>query len=362
LHLNAFPKPISYYQSPNFEGERGQPVTPDVETAHLTLLDADDLLRGRIISQLQTIRFRRSGRLIGQYVVMAQGLLAVDVNGVPIKLNIDPDDDWANLSTFSQIERHCISLPFIQQRDAALENWDGYDAFHDLPVLSEPFASNYYHFTISFLPKFRHFADAAYLGIPRQFCELPFQRELIGMTASMRRITPLNDMVKVEDPILVHEPFSCEALDWLRSQVGLRARKGNRLIYISRLSTLTGRRDGTIAETEEFNRFLREFNFETIDFGAGEKSVAEQIAMLDGAKVVLSVHGANLTNMAYAESGISVIEMLPYSWSYFSNMQIALAVPLNYFGIVCHQMTEHRQWLVNVDVLRFALQEALRAA
>ena len=171
------------------------------------------------------------------------------------------------------------------------------------------------------------------------------------MTYGERRIIPFPEMTKVEDPILLHEPFSTDALQWLRTRVGLQARKGERLIYVARRSSLVGRHHGGILENEDFCRFLELHGFETVDFGSGEMTISEQIALLDGAKLVMSAHGANLTNIAFAQEGISVIELLPYYWTYFSHMQISLAASLNYFGIVCHCINSDRQIVVNIETL-----------
>jgi capsular polysaccharide biosynthesis protein len=86
--------------------------------------------------------------------------------------------------------------------------------------------------------------------------------------------------------------------------------------------------------------------------------VSEQIKMLDGAGIILSAHGANLTNIGFMEEGANVIEMLPQSWAFYSIMQIAMAASLNYFGVLCSSINDHRDIIVNMDDLNLAFDEA----
>jgi hypothetical protein len=360
-----FPKPISYYQSHNFSGERALPLVPDLDIEKLTLLDADEYFRERITSQLRCVKFRRFGQLSGQYIILRNGLLAIDRNGTPIKLNTDSDDDWAYSSIFGQLENFCCSDQFVDLRRYAMDNWEKIDVTGSFPIIGEAHAAdNYYHFTVLLLPKVRNFANVATtnIGIPIECIKRPFQRELIGMTYGERRIIPLHEMTKVENPTLLYEPFSTDALAWLRHRVGLRARKGNRLIYVARRSILSGRGHGGIIEDEDFLRFLASHRFETIDFGSGDIGISQQIAMLDGAKIVMAAHGANFTNLVFAQEGVGVIELLPYYWAYFSTMQIALAARLNYFGIICNNVDRDFRITVNMETLSLALKKALEVA
>jgi hypothetical protein len=357
-----YPKPISYYQSPRFTGERGEIVTPAGDLNKISLVGADAALLGRVRAQLETIKFRRRGTLRGQYALIAGGVLAIDHNGTPIKLNCDSDDDWMHTSIFSYVENLCASHDFLRRRDNALSQWDDLPLVRGLPFLAELHAAdNYYHFCTLFLPRVRHFADSpeTILCLPPLLLERPFQRELIWRTFGARTILPCPNMTRIEDPHLLFEPFAPDGLAWLRDRVGLRARRGERRIYVNRRG---GWRDGGIADEGDFARFLERHHFETIDFGTGEVPISTQIAMLDGARVVLSAHGAGLTNIAFAEEGISVIEILPYYWSCFTHMQLALAASLNYFGLVCMAVDDQKRMVIDTSLLSTVLEQALATA
>lgn len=362
MSVSAYPKPFAYYQSPLFEGRRAEIHAPDADLSRISLSGGDAAQRARVLNQLQVTKFRRLGRLRGEYVILAGGLLALDRDGAPIKINCDADDDWAHNSVFSQLENQCSAPDFGIIRDRVLSQWDSLPSIGETPFLAEPYsAKNYYHFSMVFLPKVRHVAAAGEVALPQTYLHYPFQRELIGLTFAERRILPTPDIFRVTDPVLRYEPFGNENVRWLREAVNTRARRGERRIYVARRSTMVGRAHGSILEDADFQNFLERHGFETVDFGSGEIPVSAQIEMLSGARVVLSAHGANLTNIAYAEEGVSVIEVLPFYWAYFSHMHIAAAAGLNYFGLLCNEIDAERRLKPDLGQLSRALEAALDA-
>ena len=359
--LEIYPKPIYFYQSRDYMGIRHLPVNANFDLSKIKLVGADDKQKARILSQFDTVKFSYLGRLIGEYAIMSGGMLAIDRNGVPIRLNSSPDDDWIHSSSFQQIEDYCCTYRFMSERHDILARWNELPVHRDHYVIAEPHSHhNYYHFHLCFLPKIRKTADSAQtrISLPKEYLERPFQRELLMQVGGGRLFYPIDYTVRVIDPLLVQEPFSREGMEWLRKTTGLRASKGNRRIYITRKSTMVGREHGTILETEEFLHFLEANQFETIDFGTGDVTIEEQIRKVDGAGIVLSAHGANLTNIVYLDSGVAVIELFPNYWTQSSYMEIAAVTSLQYYGIVC-STDERGRVLINVDVLARTLEQAL---
>jgi len=359
-----YPKPIAFYQHPAFEGEACVRMAPDTDLSRLRLFDVDADFEARILSQFRLTKFRHFGRLRGEYLLQNKCLMALDRHGAPIKLNTDALDDWAMTSLFGELELHCAQPLFRLHRDALLRRW------HDAPLHKNPVVlagthadHNYYHFSICTLPQIRHFPDtpATCIGLPVQYLERRFQLDLVQMTLGQRLVLPLSDGARVQDPWLIYEPVTQAGIQWLRKRTGLRAERGNRLIHIARRSSQTGRVGGCIDETPAFLEFLQRHGFETVDFGEGGVSVPDQVAMLSGARVILSAHGANLTNLAYVAEGVSVIEVMPYFWTYFSHIQVSCAAGLNHFSVVCHEITEGQNMVPNVETLETALDAALVA-
>jgi hypothetical protein len=72
---------------------------------------------------------------------------------------------------------------------------------------------------------------------------------------------------------------------------------------------MVGRSGGGIAEDEIFMELLARYKFDVIDFGVGDVPVGDQIMALDGARIILGAHGANLANIVYLEPRVSIIEL-----------------------------------------------------
>ncbi len=357
-----FPKPISFYQHKHFTGQRHVPVDMGYDLSRITLLGVDEREKQRILSQLECQRFSYVGKLSGEYAIMRWALLAIDKNGTPIRINSVPDEDWLHDSWFHQLEMYCASDEFMRDRDAALASWNTLQCAQGAVVLSEVHAiRNYYHFTTGFLPKIRRSENVAQsvLCMPRDYVLRPFQVNLLMRTCGHRVISLYENTVRVNDPMFVQEPLCREAADWLRQTTGLKASRGARKIYVTRKSTIVGREHGSIHETDAFKGVLAEFGFEAIDFGEGDVPVEEQVRRLDGAGIILSAHGANLTNTIYVTGGASVIELLPYYWAQPGYMQIAALSDVRYFGLVCGVDPQSRL-IVEPDALRSAIRSALQ--
>jgi capsular polysaccharide biosynthesis protein len=280
-----------------------------------------------------------------------------------VRTNYDPEEDTAHNSVFQQYESYCVSEDFHTIRNYVTKNWNEFPVFHDLPVLSEYYAAkNYHHFKVRFLPQVRRYADSAetQIGVPDELLALPFQRELIGRTYGSRNILPLPIVFRVVNPILSYDPISSDGVAWLREHVGLRAERGRRRIYIRRGGSLVGRRGGGVVETPEFLAFLARHNFETISFGGGELPIAEQVALLNGAGIVMSAHGASLTNIAYLDPGVSIIEIFGKHWCHHSHIQLAMHVGLRHSGVIS-EIDDQLNLRVDMRRLEAAFERSLQA-
>lgn len=101
-----------------------------------------------------------------------------------------------------------------------------------------------------------------------------------------------------------------------------------RRIYISRRAARWRR----VINEAEVLAALRPWGFVSVQLET--LSLAEQIALMQGAEAVIGIHGAGLTNLAFCQPGATVIEILPrnavlpYFWI------IAQVAGLNYFPLL----------------------------
>lgn len=82
----------------------------------------------------------------------------------------------------------------------------------------------------------------------------------------------------------------------------------------------------------EFNSFLQDYKIESIKLE--DLSLAEQVQLFSGARLVLGVHGAGLTNIMFCKEGTDVVEILPPLCATPAFFKIAVANKLNYRFLV----------------------------
>lgn len=353
------PAPTYFYQSPRFTGR--SEIVPDSLDGmdRVQVFAASEQRRERYREQIDARRVRRSGVLAGDYVVILDGMLALNRNGTPIMINAGPEDDWDNPPLSAKIGRYCRTPEFLTLRESILEAWDQLNFVSGGTVLTDVYLQNYYHYKLFFLPKIRMTQDTetTVLLMQETAIALPFQKEMLTRAAGERRMAFFKDIMPVRDPFLIQEPASFEGVQWVRETMGLAPRKGGRNIYIRR-SPPGVSRARSIVEDEAFDAFLARHGFESVFFGEGDVSVADQTAMLDGANVILSMHGANLTNMLYLDTETTVIEVLPGYWSNYTHVHIGAAVGLHYRGVITEDYTPDGSVRVDIDRLEALMAEA----
>lgn len=196
-------------------------------------------------------------------------------------------------------------------------------------LLALPLYSNYYHWMVELLPRLQLLDDdPAWAGLPLMVPEsLPaFARETLQIAGLMGRAVFLPEGLHRFDSLVVPSILSPPshpsplAVDWLRTRLGqpmLPAEQRRRRLYISR------RDAGTrfACNEAELEAMLGRYGFETVVMSG--LTVAQQIALFASAEVVVGIHGASLTNLAFTESGACVIELFQEAW--FTNAFYHLA-------------------------------------
>lgn len=249
--------------------------------------------------------FERLGVLRGEYVLI-NGQMLIRRDGTCIKANMALEEIHAS----ERAEKYSTSDEFLSIKAQVLNSWDQIMTFENLPVLSHPYPQNYFHWTCETVTKMRFLntlPQSEVLVMEKDLARV-FQRDLLARTIGSKTALVLSTrVIRVKDPVLSHDLMSDEAIHWLRKTINIKVSTGPRRIYLRR--TPSKQRTGAIIETIEFVEFLREFGFETVEF-MGELKVHEQVKMLEGASVILSAHGAGLTNTAYLTPPLTIIEVI----------------------------------------------------
>ena len=348
----------AFYESIHYESLRERRIRRSALGGNITFSDSHPVARDGILDYFETTSFERVGILRGEYLLHAAGLLLVDLRGVLTSACLPPED-W---SAAHALAMQSVEPTMTSQIRLLLENSDQLPFAENPPVFCDPYPLNYFHFSLELIPRMRHFAEYARAPLVMEHNSLsrPFQRDLLSRVASGMEYFPVGRGIRVRDPILAHGGMSEEGIFWLRRASGISAMPGRRKIYICRAATGTRTTSGGgISESVGFQTLLRDFGFETVDFGNGEHGVAAQVAMLEGAGLILSAHGAALTNLAFLNPKLTVVEVMGSRTSRACFMHIAATLGFDYHGIFSSTYDEQSDIVVDLDELRDELRRRL---
>jgi len=126
----------------------------------------------------------------------------------------------------------------------------------------------------------------------------------------------------------------------------------NERIYVSR-SRQKARR---IKNEDEVVKAVKEFGFTVIHFE--DCTFEQQVAIGRGAKVFVSSHGANLTNLMFMNRGSHVLELIRRDKPNFCYWALASVAEHNYYYQLCDKVGNDHL-LVNIEELRVNLHRIL---
>jgi len=303
--LSARPR-ICFYQSRHYRPLEERAIVRHYDPARLHAAEKFADRRRVVMEYFEEVTFQRAGILEGEYVAANIGVL-VRRDGMLIKMNMLAEEPWAS----RKMDELCAS-PQLQANIKLLQKaWDRLPVVEDLPLLSHPYHDNYFHWSLEVVPNLRFFSGDGPIAVCEPCLHRSFQRDLLARAAGGRKVCPLKGPVVVRNPRLSCTTMSQDAVRWLRHSTKITTSAGPRRLYLRRSgSSKRWPPGGGLAESADFLDFLTRNGFETVDFGSAERSIEEQVQMLDGAAVILAPHGAALTNLAYLAAPLTVIEVM----------------------------------------------------
>ena len=345
--------PQSYYQNARFRGahEKRLPFLP-LDHAEVTIFSSSELLKNRLLVEFERLPTERSGIMLGEYVALETGFYLIDRKGNPISINF-PD----GCATARILYDGVNTREFWNLRQSLLETWDSIPLIDNGAMFSHVYHNNYYHFTFEFMQNFRLLTPytVSEVVIPRALLALNFQRDLISRALGSRKVVFADRPIRVRNPVLTQTHQTYEGLRWIRGLMGVQAAAGSRRYFIKRSPTKS-RPGNNIAETVEFRDFLARWNFESIDFGNGERTIEQQIQMLSGAAVILAPHGAGLTNLAYLNPPLTIIEVFSRHVLSASFIQLAVALGFKYYGFISDELDENGSILPDISQMQTIME------
>lgn len=297
----------SFYQVRGFVPHCLRTVERQCDRSLLHYDSKFELVMETVMQHFDRLIAVRAGTLVGDYMLLEGAALLIRRDGMFIHINTALED----ASACAKVEALGMAQEFMDTSAAALSQWDSVPVVEHEPFLYHIYFNNYYHWSLEALPQQRLFGRSknnAILVFPASL-KHKFQRDSLALTAKGRTVIPLTMPVILRDPILVSEELSEEGLWWLRRTTGITVSSGRRRIYLRRTTSTRAGLSG-LCETPEVLDFLKQNGFETIEFGDRPMGIAEQVKLFDGAAVILAPHGAALTNLAYLNPPLSVIEVM----------------------------------------------------
>ncbi|MEM7345167.1 MAG: glycosyltransferase family 61 protein [Chloroflexota bacterium] len=218
---------------------------------------------------------------------------------------------------------------------------------------------NYHHWLIECMPRLRlaleepAFANCPVI-VPATLS--PFQKEtmqLLGLSAD--RLLPFNGGDWQFRNLIFPSigTFAPQELRWVRNKflAAIEARgNADGLYYITRRDT-TNRQ---VINEDEVATFLQKQGFQIITLT--ELSFSKQLELFASARVVIGPHGAGLTNMLFAPSTATLIELIPDDQVNHCFWLIANAVGHRYTFLAGQTMNAQRDFTVSLERLRQALR------
>ncbi|MBV9511274.1 MAG: glycosyltransferase family 61 protein [Caulobacteraceae bacterium] len=328
------------------EAHRGLIVPHDL-SERVGLHCQTEALKCRLLSESDRVNFDRVGILQGDFVPLDDGLMLIDREGGYLMVNF-PAEPNVGYVPYNKANRRDVWDYAQSVRDV----WDQIPVIENAAIFSHAYATNYYHFCLEFLQKFRLIEpfDVTTIAMPSMIYEGGVYRELIERVLGRRIVVATNQPMRLRNPVVAEAHQSDEALRWLRHLAGETVQPQGRRYYIRR-SPLIPRVGNNISENADFLEFLRRHSFEVVDFGNGELPVREQIGKLKGASIILAAHGAGLTNLAYLNAPVRIIEVFSRSVIAQSFMQISAALGFEHHAIISEQLDGEANVVVDCDLL-----------
>lgn len=312
---------------------------------------------GALMHYFTDTLYDRMGVLRGEYVITDSGQLLITREG-EIVSGMDNQQDTHCARNTDQYAMELVNSP---DHAYLVEHFDTFPLIERTPVLTHPYGINYFHFTLELMPMFRYFEDPIFTGfmIPKQLMALGFQVDLLRHIAPGKNVVGMQGPIRVNDPILCGGMFHEAGIHYVRQKMNIEVPAGTRRLYLKRPGTLT-RKVGGGGMTPEMEAMLEsEFGFEAISFGLGEYSIEQQAMLMAGAEVVLSPHGAAMTNMIYLTPKTTVIELINILTPRMMYASIAGALGLPYHCIYTPIIDENYRLVYDLDLFRKTLDAIL---
>lgn len=213
----------------------------------------------------------------------------------------------------AQVRANSVSIASILKRGFASPS----DPAQSYGIIHSPWTAGYYHWLTESLPRAlvmqRECPDTILLLPSKKY--QPYLETLRAIGQPKTEFFPDGRNIQLTNPVITNCPANFATTDpsllqdlqkQILAELGIEPISPHRKIYISRARS----RGRFVLNEEALIGDLEKEGFETVY--AEQLSFRQQVSLFNAAKVLVSIHGAGLTNMLFMQEGTSVVEMLPY--------------------------------------------------
>lgn len=253
---------------------------------------------------------------------------------------------WSNYLTSDNVLLNDLSVEFRENEDV-----DGfkYSVFcnslpeetyidENIAILHSAGSTNYFHWVINVLPKLEFFEQSD-IKIDRYLTDisLPFQRDLLKMMGiDENKIISSSDVENLRAKNIVatslyNNPglISKSSLDYLIKRFNIKHDKKTERIFISRKKAKQGR---SIINEDEILELLTPLGFKS--YVLEEMDFEEQMKLFSKAEIVISPHGAGLTNIIFCPPETKVMEICNPEYSVNCYYILGSMLNFDYYSIL----------------------------
>jgi capsular polysaccharide biosynthesis protein len=213
-------------------------------------------------------------------------------------------------------------------------------------IIHHPFSDNYFHWICEAIPRLMWVKDISHeftLLLPEKISNIGYVRESL-LPFQLKNIKTYPDGTHFHVPkgivppiqkffFLYNSKIMLKLRDLCHSYfISEKIKSPNRKIYITRRNSHRRK----FENEEEVIRLMKSLRFEIIELE--NCSLKSQVQMFSEAKIVVSIHGAALSNLLFMQTNTTVVELYRKLFSYKSRIfkNLAKALSIKYHKIACN--------------------------
>lgn len=254
------------------------------------------------------------------------------------------------ISTYFDTRKSVSSL-YLERSIRSLKKIAVSEELSTAIVLSNCYFPNYYHWILDTLSRLIFFKDSLSIQTPiilpnnspifvlESLLLLGYENILITNKNSNFRV---KELYVPEFPSEIGNPRK-EIVDFLRNKYNKLEKMTTLKTFISRKNAKTRR----ILNEYDFTHLLDKYNIITVY--PEDMTFQEQVSVFQSSSLIVGVHGAGLTNLLFASSSCSVVEIFPSNYHEGCYENLSKLLGLDYYMITYKSNNKNNDIIIDLN-------------